>query len=307
MQQRNIFQYIVQSLKNSGILGRILAVNSIVFALFLLLRLIENLFVKPGLSETVLHYFAAPGDPSELLYKPWSIFTQMITHYEFGHFFLNMLVFFFTASMFVQFFGERRLVTVYILGGLFAYLFHIGAYYTFPVFAEQTAPSIIGASGSIMAVFMAVAFYRPSLRVHLFGIIPIPIILVAVLYLWSDLSGVMQPSMEGHRIAHLAHLGGAIFGGVSIIGYGSSTHFMNRFDRFFAWFKLPKLSFRRKPKMHVYQGGYQTKNMSDAEYNYNKKMRQERLDAILDKIGKKGYEGLTKEEKDFLFNESQRK
>ena len=59
--------------------------------------------------------------------------------------------------------------------------------------------------------------------------------------------------------------------------------------------------------MKVYQGKSATKNMTDEQYNYNKKLRQERLDEILEKIGKKGYDGLTKEEKDFLFNESQRK
>jgi hypothetical protein len=122
------------------------------------------------------------------------------------------------------------------------------------------------------------------------------------------LLGLTEQQVEGQsRIAHFAHLGGVLFGIVSIIGVNSSNHFMKKVDRFFAWIISPKFSFKRKPKMKVYQNPNETKKMTDEEFNFNKKLRQERLDAILDKIGKKGYEGLTKEEKDFLFNESQRK
>jgi membrane associated rhomboid family serine protease len=284
-------------------IGRIMAVNTVVYIFFLLLLVIEKLAVKPGLQENVLLYFAAPGDPSELAYKPWSILTQMFTHVEFGHFFLNMLVFFFTGRMFVQFFGERRLLTIYLMGGIFAYLFHVAAYYVFPAFAEQVAPSVIGASGSIMAVFMAVAFYRPNLKVLLFAVIPVPLILVAALYLWVDLSGITQPKEEGTNIAHFAHLGGALFGMLAVIRFHSSRNIINRFENWIYSFKRPR--FKRGPKMKVYKG--EARQMTDEEFNYNKKQRQERVDAILDKISKKGYEGLTKEEKDFLFNESQRK
>ena len=81
---------------------------------------------------------------------------------------------------------------------------------------------------------------------------------------------------------------------------------MNLFDKWIYSFKRPRFSFKRKPKMKVYQGG-NARQMSDEEFNATKKQRQDRVDAILDKIAKKGYDGLSKEEKDFLFNESQRK
>ncbi len=41
--------------------------------------------------------------------------------------------------------------------------------------------------------------------------------------------------------------------------------------------------------------------MSDEEYNTRKKEQEKKIDAILDKISKSGYEALSKEEKDFLF------
>ncbi|MBL7899269.1 MAG: rhomboid family intramembrane serine protease [Crocinitomicaceae bacterium] len=308
MQQQNVFQYLKGSLKNSGVLGRILLVNTIIYLMFLLLQLVEVLFVKEDLTENVVHYFAAPGNPADLIYIPWTVITSMFSHYMFGHFLFNMLILFFTGIIFLQHFGEKRLLSTYILGGLFAYVAHVGAFYLFPVFAQQSASPVIGASGAIMAVFIAIAFYRPGLKVLLFGLIPVPLFVLAALYILTDLTGITeQQAGNESNIAHFAHLGGVIFGAISIIGVDSSKHFMHYADRFFSWFKAPKISFKRKPKMKVYQGGSQTKNMTDEEFNYNKKLRQERLDAILDKIGKKGYEGLTKEEKDFLFNESQRK
>lgn len=308
MQQQNVFQYVKGSLKNSGLLGKLLLVNTVIFLILVVLQIIEFLFVKEGLLGSVVVYLAAPGNPADLVYAPWSVLTSMFTHYEFAHFFFNMLVFFFTGVIFLQHFSSERLLSTYILGGLFAYLTHVGAYYIFPVFAVESAAPVIGASGAIMAVFMAIAFHRPGLRIMLFGIIPMPLILIAAIYILTDLMGITEKNVAGQsNIAHFAHLGGVIFGAISIVGVNSSTHWMNKVDRFFAWFKFPKSPFKRKPKMKVYQNSADTKKMTDEEFNFNKKQRQERLDAILDKIGKKGYEGLTKEEKDFLFNESQRK
>jgi membrane associated rhomboid family serine protease len=308
MQQQNVSEYLKGSLRNSGLLGKIILVNTVIFLILMVLKIVESLFVHEGLLASVVVYLVAPGNPADLKYAPWTVITYMFTHYDFLHFIFNMLILYFSGKIFVQFFGEKRLLSTYILGGVIAYIVHVGAYYVFPVFANQSADAIVGASGAIMAVFMAVAFYRPSLKVMLFGVIPIPLIAIAAVYIISDLLGITEQRVEGQSgIAHFAHLGGVLFGIVSILGVDKANHFMKKVDRFFAWIIAPKFSFKRKPKMKVYQNPNETKKMTDEEFNFNKKLRQERLDAILDKIGKKGYEGLTKEEKDFLFNESQRK
>ena len=55
-----------------------------------------------------------------------------------------------------------------------------------------------------------------------------------------------------------------------------------------------------KSKMNV---AYKRK-ISDEEYNYNKKMEQDTIDKILDKISKSGYDSLSKTEKEILFKAS---
>jgi hypothetical protein len=58
---------------------------------------------------------------------------------------------------------------------------------------------------------------------------------------------------------------------------------------------------RRKPDMKVERGG---RAESDMDYNARKKQNQEVIDRILDKIRKSGYDSLTKEEKQTLFEAS---
>ena len=41
--------------------------------------------------------------------------------------------------------------------------------------------------------------------------------------------------------------------------------------------------------------------LSNSKADYDKQAKQKRIDTILDKISKSGYESLSKEEKDFLF------
>ena len=100
------------------------------------------------------------------------------------------------------------------------------------------------------------------------------------------------------HIAHFAHLGGATFGILSIRNIQSNKNILNRLQKIIEDLKL------------TFKGKKKTKNTefskvkTDEEYNYERKLRQEKTDVILDKIAKSGYESLSKSEKDFLFNQS---
>ena len=100
------------------------------------------------------------------------------------------------------------------------------------------------------------------------------------------------------HIAHFAHLGGATFGILSIRNIQSNKNILNRLQKIIEDFKL------------TFKGKKKTKNTefskvkTDEEYNYERKLKQEKTDVILDKIAKSGYESLSKSEKDFLFNQS---
>jgi membrane associated rhomboid family serine protease len=304
MERENISTLVKRLLRESGMIGKIIAVNVGFFLFFLILNVFEKLFGIPLLTLRVKYYFVAPGDPSELLYRPWAIITQLFTHGDFIHLLFNMVVFYFVAQIFVRFFGERRILTTYLLGGVFAYVFHVVAYYVFPGLTVTGAPPITGASASIMAVFIAAAVYQPGFKVNLFGVFPVSLVILGALYVISDLTGLGS----NDNVAHFAHLGGAVFGGLSVRNFSSNTNFMNRFDRWFYNIKWPNFSFKRKPKMKAYKNpGANARKMTDDEYNAAKTAHQKKIDAILEKISKKGYDGLSKAEKELLFNESKRK
>lgn len=307
MENQGMFDYIKTGYKRSGAIGQLIAVNIGVHLVFGIIYVIDKLFLNPTQQypwQNIANiwksdWMAAPGDPSLLLYKPWTLITQLFTHGDFMHLLFNLIMFYFTARIFVQFFGERRLISTYFLSGIFAYLFHIGCYYLIPAFKTDAVNGLIGASGAIMAIFFAIAVHRPNFKVLLYGLIKVPLILLAALYVFYDLRNVFEPD----KIGHIAHLGGALFGALSVLQINSPNNFMNMFDKW--WSKIKWPSFKRKPKMKVYKT--EARNMNDEEYNASKLDYQKRVDAILDKISKRGYESLSKEEKNILFNESKKK
>ena len=314
MREENVWGYIKRTIRESGMLGRLVAINVGVSLLLGVLYFIGALFqiefidsatgLKYQLGDMVAQLLAAPVDPSELLYRPWSLVTQLFTHGGILHLLFNMIMLYFSGRMFVHFFGEKRLLSVYIVGGIFAYLVHVLAFYTFPIYAGQGAGYVLGASGAIYAIFTAIVVHRPNLKVQpMFIPINIPIFVVFILFILGDFRGILSND-PADNTAHFAHIGGAIFGWISVININSQKNFMNRLERWLSKFKWP--SFKRKPKMKVHESG-SARNMTDDEYNAASKAHQDRIDAILDKISKKGYDGLTKEEKEILFNESKRK
>ena len=120
----------------------------------------------------------------------------------------------------------------------------------------------------------------------MFGIVAIPIYVLALFFLAKDLIGIGASD----EIAHFAHLGGAFFGFLSVQQIHSNSNILNQLNGLFQKNKNTDSTKNRRFK-------------SDEVYNAEKKAKQERVDAILDKISKSGYESLTREEKDFLFNQ----
>lgn len=90
---------------------------------------------------TLLEWIGVPADPEYLLSRPWTIFTYMFTQFDFLHLLFNMLWLYWFGSFFLNYFTERKLTGVYLLGGLFGGLLYIAAYNIFPYFSEpQISP-----------------------------------------------------------------------------------------------------------------------------------------------------------------------
>ncbi|HIP37138.1 MAG TPA: rhomboid family intramembrane serine protease [Crocinitomix sp.] len=298
MNNSNFIDYIKNAYKTGGVIIKILMINAFVFLFYILLIIIGKLFFIEQISSIFKWIFVLPGTFAELLYKPWTLVSNLFAHYSLGHFFWNMIMFYFTAKLFVPFFGEKRLLSTYIFGGVFGGLIHILSYLIFPFFSEQIPAEVVGASGAIAALIGALVYYQPHLKIKLFFMIEIPFWVFGVFFILSDLLYLTRAD----GIAHFVHLGGAVFGVLSVLKVNQSSNFMNTLDRWVSF----NFSFKRQPKMKVYRNS-DAKKMNDDFYRDNKAKKQKQVDAILDKISKHGYDSLSKKEKDFLFKYSNEK
>jgi len=275
---------------------KLIYINVAIFVVMAVLQIISVLSNNPVISSSVVEFLAVPASFSELILKPWTVVTYMFLHESFWHILFNMLWLYWFGRIFSDYLDQKKLVSVYIMGGLAGALLYILSFNIFPAFSDIIHVSIaLGASASVMAIVIATAIYVPDYTVHLFllGRVKIKYIAIGVFLLTS----VFDFSVNtGGKIAHI---GGAILGYIYAIRYkqGKDTgRWINRLlDTIATWFKP-------KGKMKVTYKKPQT----DREYNKMKADHQERINKILEKISKGGYDSLTKEEKEILFRESQK-
>lgn len=285
------------SFRQGSSLTRLIYINC---GIFLALKIVYVLFLLTGTGRdfyvNVLEWVGVPADPEYLIYRPWTLLTYMFTQFEFLHLLFNMLWLYWFGSFFLNYFTERQLTGVYLWGGLAGAGLYVAAYNIFPYFDQLTRLSswAIGSSASVMAIVFAVCTYLPQHKVYIFLIGPVKLIYLALFTALIDLLSIQYGNAGGH----IAHLGGALFGWLFILGIRKNKDFSLGIIRFFEYitsiFTGKKKNLRVKYRKPVSQ-------MNDREYNEYKKKQNDRINIILDKISKSGYESLSREEKEILF------
>ena len=294
--QRTFLDELKHQYKSGGIVVKLIFVNLIAF----LLISIINALVRLSLGQSSLTVLELIGDifylqtsPAAFIRHPWGLFTHMFAHIEFFHILSNMIFLWFSGKIFLMFFSQKRLLYTYLLGGLFGGFFELIA----QLFPGLTPHPVIGASGAVMAVMVAIAAHKPSFKVNLFGVLPVPMFLIAGVFFLKDFVNIGMDD----GIAHFAHLGGATLGLISVQQLSSPSNIITLGQQFGEWF-MRLFKKNSKPKMKKTKGNNRMK--TDEQYNEENSDRQAQVDTILDKISKSGYESLTRKEKDFLFKQS---
>jgi len=278
----SIFNDIKRVFTTKNYLYQIILVNAIVFiTLNLVIALTPRSF-----SINIVRIFALPGNAPNSLLLFWTYFTYMFTHVGFWHIVGNMIWLYWMGMILADLYGQKRVLQLYIYGGLAGGILYVLSTIILPNNDDNSY--LIGASGGVMAVMIAIGILQPNykLRLILFGEVSLKyLVLVGFLY-----STVMDLNLNtGGKIAHF---GGAAFGAIFAYYLPKGldvTHRMN------SWFNAISSLFNR-PKIKVV---HKTKNHKNT--NTTSKQDQEQVDIILDKISKSGYESLSKKEKDFLF------
>jgi membrane associated rhomboid family serine protease len=297
-----------QQWRTGGALIRLVLVNALVFVALLLMHLVlipiagDRMIADVWSEVYVMHWLQSTYVWGDLLFRPWTVITYMFVHLDFFHVFFNMLMLWFSGRLFMDLLGGKRLVGNYLLGGLAGWLFYALAYNYIPgIRGQGDGSDILGASASVMAVFIGIAAYRPDMVVSLLIFGEVRLKWIALIYLVLDLVSIRQGNNSG---GHLAHVGGALYGYLAATqlkkGSDWSGAFMDQLQRIGSLFtrrKGPRLRVEKMDRRKV-------RVLQDSDFNATKRAKEERVNAILDKISRSGYDSLSKEEKDFLFRAS---
>lgn len=269
-----------------------------------------------------LHFFMAPD------FRVYQLFTYMFMHGGWDHLFFNMFALWMFGCVVERVWGPKKFLFYYIScgvgAGLFQELAQFGQFYLMaseqiPEFSWTMVSAVahnsagllnawttVGASGAIYAILLAFGMIFPEERIFIFPL-PIPIKAKWFVMIYAGIELFSALSTTGDGVAHLAHLGGMVFGFFMIrywqkhptTGYGKSQG-----EQFFdnlrsAWEKRSKKQA---------DSGRTTTRTGNADWDYNARKQQEQaeIDHILDKIRKSGYDSLTSEEKRKLFDQSKK-
>ena len=179
-QKRNLSQELKHQLKNGTMTNRLIIANIIVF-LFIIIILALGRVSEENLYPIINTVFSLEASWMGLLTMPWGIITSIFTHFELSHIFFNMIFLYFAGNLFEKSFSSKKLLIVYLFGGLLGGLSEIISSSLF--FPNNEIHHIIGASGSVMAIFTALAFYSPNIKVYLFGMLPVRLFVLALFFL----------------------------------------------------------------------------------------------------------------------------
>ena len=268
-----------------------------------------------------LHFFLASH------FRPWQLFTYMFMHAGWQHLFFNMFAVWMFGRIMEQTFGQKRFLFYYLTCGLGAgltqelvqmmqYWYNNYGNFEQVAFNDSIMPmadylnrwNTVGASGAVYGILLAFGVTYPNERMFIFPI-PVPFRAKYFVIGYAIIEFMSAFSQKGDGIAHMAHLGGMLFGLMLILywrngggnsrqsGYRNYRQNKNNWDnfrnRFAALFK------KKEPHIDITYGG---RYGQEAAYRQQKKEQEEELNRILDKVKKNGYEGLTAEEKRRLFD-----
>ncbi len=270
-----------------------------------------------------LHFFLASD------FHVWQLITYQFLHADWWHIFFNMFALWMFGCVIERVWGGQKYLIYYLICGIGAGLCQeVAQYVTYmseglanytQVDTGQGIISMseylnrwgtVGASGAIYGILLAFGMTFPNERIFIFPL-PVPIKAKWFICIYAAIELFSAYSSSGDGVAHVAHLGGMLFGLLLILYWrrhpGKSFNANNGRQ----FFENMKRSFearhsQKKPSQHTdpHQPGYGPTREDDMEYNRQRQQRQAEVDAILDKIRKSGYDSLTKEEKQRLFEAS---
>lgn len=288
---------VIQDLKYKfntlDIFGKIIAINVVVFIIDLILTSLLRL--------EIIGFFVLPSDIMDFIVQPWSILTYGFIHSGLFHLLFNMLFLFYLARASTNLFRSKMILNIYFIGIIVGGLLYlvVANFVSTDFFGSRGV--LVGASAGVSALLMFVAAYMPESEIRLFNTFNIKWKHIAIFFVTIDVARLLLGLNQG---GYVAHIGGYLLGFYYATqlkkGKDIGIGFERMMDGVMTYFK-PKSKLKTVHRKKGAIGGFTGKTKKEtAAFN-----KQKKIDTILDKISKSGYESLTKEEKEFLFKAGQ--
>lgn len=285
---------------------QLIIINVVIFLALVLLNVFSKWFGFESAFAFIKDLFVLPPRFGDFITHAWTIITYAFAHDWEGifHILFNMLGLYWFGRLLIEYLGNDKLIAVYVLGALAGGLFYLLMFNIVPFFASRSGSfdGLVGASAAVFAVMMAIVTLIPDYTFFLLLFGPVKIKYIALFYIVASLIGSIGPNDGGN----LAHLGGLLIGFIYTKQLQAGVNWGGWITSTITWVKG---LFQPSPKVKVtYRKAEPVTKASPKQkqkQNFNK-ATQEEIDAILDKISDKGYESLTKEEKEKLFNASKK-
>lgn len=307
-----MFDSIAQDLRGQfrygNTISRLIIVNAIMFiAIVVVMAALSLSNGGQGAAEQskFMQYLSVNSDLITTLKRPWVLITHMFSHRSLWHFAFNMLMLFWFGRIFGGLIGDRRVLPLYIYGGLMGVLFYwMGVHWII----EQSGYAF-GASASVMAILVGAAFIAPDYNINLLLIGRVKLKYIVIGYIVIDLLGISASKNLG---GHFGHFGGMFMGWLFVYllknGTDLSIGFNAFLNRIITLFDGQEKSSKKKRKSSLKVSHKATERIkakqaiASAATDMNEQQNNDQvlLDHILDKIAKSGLESLTKEERAFL-------
>ncbi|MEM9886936.1 MAG: rhomboid family intramembrane serine protease [Bacteroidota bacterium] len=318
---QSIWEDVKREFSYGNMVTQIIIVNT---AVFVLMGLVGVFFVFTSenseiATKSFIEFQQLFSISDSFLYNlthPWVVFTHMFLHVGFLHILFNMLWFYWFGRIASDFLGNQRLLPIYLLGGLAGAL---AFFLTAQLDNLETGGYALGASAAVLAVITAAATTAPNYHINLLFLGAIKLKYIAGVFVLLDIIAIAQ--ISSNTGGSIAHLGGAAFGSLFVVLLRQGTDLaapvntlIDHITNFFkALFSEKKSNSKSRKKPHV---AYKNPNKKASQKRSSRRGRrnnssdegdlshQEKVDAILDKIKRSGYESLSTAEKEYLFNAS---
>lgn len=271
-------------------LYQLLLVNVLIYLVVAMTGAVEFLFnstlIKPWLSD----HLSLPASLTQLIFQPWSLISYAFYHESFFHILNNMLFLYWFGLVANDLLGSKRILALYLYGGLAGAVLFLLAYNLLPVLASQSTIHLLGASGAVYAIVVGAAVLAPDYQFNLLLIGPVKIKWIALFYILYSFISIPNGNAGGN----IAHIGGAVVGALFISQLRKGNDLGRPVYALIDALFPPRSHNRGNMKVFV-NAEYGKRNAQSQ--NRSNEPSQEDIDRILDKIRTKGLDSLSKDER----------